>query len=89
MEETGQAQHLFVSGIVYEDRYYVCRSVYFEKETGKSRFTENLALYKTVGRRNNPAVLFLLFGILFAYDCVLPVSFRMAADMFFGFIPYI
>ncbi|MBF1128948.1 MAG: hypothetical protein HXL70_02755 [Dialister invisus] len=49
MEETGQAQHLFVSGIVYEDRYYVCRSVYFEKETGKSRFTENLALYKTVG----------------------------------------
>lgn len=49
MEETGQAQHLFVSGIAYEDRYYVCRSVYFEKETGKSRFTENLALYKTVG----------------------------------------
>ncbi|WP_418743211.1 hypothetical protein [Dialister invisus] len=49
MEETGQAQHLFVSGIVYEDRYYVCRSVYFEKETGKSRFTESLALYKTVG----------------------------------------
>lgn len=43
MEETGQAQHLFVSGIVYEDRYYVCRSVYFEKETGKSRFTEKFS----------------------------------------------
>lgn len=49
MEETGQAQHLFVSGIVYGDRYYVCRNVYFGKETGKSRFTENLVLYKTVG----------------------------------------
>ena len=49
MEETGQAQHLFVSGIVYEDRYYVCRSVYFEKETGKSRFTENLALIQDGG----------------------------------------
>lgn len=43
MEETGQAQHLFVSGIVYEDRYYVCRSVYFEKETGESRFTEKFS----------------------------------------------
>jgi hypothetical protein len=43
MEETGQTQHLFVSGIMYGDRYYVCRSVYFGKETGKSRFTEKFS----------------------------------------------
>lgn len=49
MEETGQAQHLFVSGIVYEDRYYVCRSVYFEKETGKSRFTEKFSFIQDGG----------------------------------------
>ena len=67
MEETGQAQHLFVSGIVYEDRYYVCRSVYFEKETGKSRFTESLALYKTVGGTKQSRRFVLPFDVLFAY----------------------